>query len=104
MLQGVKLHYIEVGEKTAPPLLLLHGFPDCWLGWKNQLSILATEYRVFVIDLKGFGDSDKPAMRIHYGLPQLIIELRQLLISLTEESKFRTVTLVGHDLGGLLGW
>lgn len=38
-LKGTKLHYIEAGSRHDPLILLLHGFPDCWLGWHNQVSI-----------------------------------------------------------------
>lgn len=37
-LSGTKLHYIEAGNRCDPLILLLHGFPDCWLGWHNQVS------------------------------------------------------------------
>lgn len=36
-LKGTKLHYIEAGNRCDPLILLLHGFPDCWLGWHNQV-------------------------------------------------------------------
>lgn len=39
-LKGTKLHYIEAGNRCDPLLLLLHGFPDCWLGWHNQVWLL----------------------------------------------------------------
>lgn len=38
-LKGTKLHYIEAGNQNDPLILLLHGFPDCWLGWRNQVII-----------------------------------------------------------------
>lgn len=37
-LKGTKLHYIEAGDRNDPLILLLHGFPDCWLGWHNQVT------------------------------------------------------------------
>lgn len=37
-LKGTKLHYIEAGNRCDPLVLLLHGFPDCWLGWNNQVN------------------------------------------------------------------
>jgi pimeloyl-ACP methyl ester carboxylesterase len=43
--QGVKLHYVESGERDSPLLLLLHGFPDCWLSWRYQIPVLAQHYR-----------------------------------------------------------
>lgn len=39
-LKGTKLHYIEAGNQSDPLMFLLHGFPDCWLGWHNQVRYL----------------------------------------------------------------
>lgn len=36
--QGTKLHFVQAGNINDPFVLLLHGFPDCWLGWHNQVS------------------------------------------------------------------
>lgn len=38
LLQSTKLHYVEAGSNSDPFVLLLHGFPDCWLGWHHQVS------------------------------------------------------------------
>ncbi|CAG5101066.1 Similar to Ephx4: Epoxide hydrolase 4 (Mus musculus) [Cotesia congregata] len=78
-LKGIKLHYVETGEKFQPLLLLLHGFPDCWLSWREQLPILSEHYRVVALDLKGFGDSDKPTRRRSYRIEVLINELQPLV-------------------------
>lgn len=43
-LKGTKLHYIEAGNRHDPLILLLHGFPDCWLGWHNQVSVFFLTY------------------------------------------------------------
>ncbi|CAG2057529.1 unnamed protein product, partial [Timema podura] len=56
--------------------------------------------RVVALDLKGFGDSDKPLGRSSYRIDKLLIELRQFISALGVSS----CTVVGHDLGGLLGW
>lgn len=102
--QGVKFHYVEAGDRSAPPLLLLHGFPDCWLGWEAQITLLSVSYHVYALDLKGFGDSDKPGIRLHYRLPHLLSELRAFLLILSDNPSRRNVTVLAHDLGGLLGW
>ncbi|XP_074094803.1 epoxide hydrolase 4 [Cotesia typhae] len=99
-LKGIKLHYVETGEKFQPLLLLLHGFPDCWLSWREQLPILSEHYRVVALDLKGFGDSDKPTRRRSYRIEVLINELRQFISTLGVDK----CSIIGHDLGGLLGW
>lgn len=98
--QGVKFHYVEAGNKNQPLILLLHGFPDCWLGWRYQLPVLSAHFRVVALDLKGFGDSDKPPRRTSYRVDVILDEIKQLLACLGVSS----CTIIGHDLGALLGW
>lgn len=99
-LKGVKLHYVECGDRNKPIVLLLHGFPDCWISWRHQIVELSKYYRVIALDLKGFGDSDKPESRRCYRVGILVNELRDLIDSLGVTS----CTIIGHDLGALLGW
>ncbi|XP_076761310.1 epoxide hydrolase 4 isoform X2 [Xylocopa sonorina] len=99
-IKNVKFHYVEAGNKDRPLILLLHGFPDCWLSWREQIPCLAKHYRVIAIDLKGFGDSDKPAAKSSYKIQVLIEELRQFILTLG----VKQCSIIGHDLGGLLGW
>ncbi|XP_043281644.1 epoxide hydrolase 4-like [Venturia canescens] len=99
-IKGVKFHYVEAGDRSNPLLLLLHGFPDCWLTWREQISPLSEHFRVVALDLKGFGDSDKPSNRRSYKIEILIDELRQFVLALG----VKNCSIIGHDLGGLLGW
>lgn len=99
-IKGVKFHYVEAGDKSKPLVLLLHGFPDCWLSWREQIPRLAEHYRVVAIDLKGFGDSDKPFNKRSYKVEILINELKQFVLTFG----VKTCSIIGHDLGGLLGW
>ncbi|XP_060524172.1 epoxide hydrolase 4-like [Cylas formicarius] len=99
-IKGVKFHYVECGNKDQPLLLLLHGFPDFWLGWRYQIPILSVNFRVVALDLKGFGDSDKPVWRNNYRLDTILEELREFIYSLGVNN----CIVIGHDLGGLLGW
>ncbi|XP_050306161.1 epoxide hydrolase 4-like [Anthonomus grandis grandis] len=99
-LKGVKLHYVEAGPKDKPLVLLLHGFPDFWLSWRYQIPALAEQFHVVALDLRGFGDSDKPAWRTSYKIEIILEELSQFIYSLGDNS----CILIGHDLGALLGW
>ncbi|EFN84557.1 epoxide hydrolase 4 [Harpegnathos saltator] len=99
-IKGVKFHYLEAGLKDKPLVLLLHGFPDCWLSWREQIRCLAEHYRVVALDLKGFGDSDKPSNKRSYKVEIIINELKQFILALG----VKTCSIIGHDLGGLLGW
>ena len=57
---GVRLHYVLAGEETADPLVLLHGFPQSWLMWRLVLPAIAASHFVVAVDLRGYGDSEKP--------------------------------------------
>ncbi|XP_044006912.1 epoxide hydrolase 4-like [Aphidius gifuensis] len=99
-LKGIKFHYVEAGKKDRPLILLLHGFPECWLSWREQIIPLSENYRVVAVDLKGFGDSDKPTTTRSYKIEVLIDELRQFISTFDVDN----CSIIGHDLGGLLGW
>lgn len=100
VLQTTKLHYVESGAENDRVILLLHGFPDCFFGWRYQIPVLSNFHRVIALDLKGFSDSDKPAMRHNYRPNTICSEIKDFLDALD----IKTVTIIGHDLGGLIGW
>ena len=84
---------------TGPLVLLLHGFPEFWWSWRNQLPALAEAgHRVVAVDLRGYGDSDKPPRG--YDLWTLSGDVAGLIRALGE----RQADLVGHDWGGILSW
>ncbi|XP_066262403.1 epoxide hydrolase 4-like isoform X1 [Euwallacea similis] len=99
-LKVIKLHYVESGPKDRPLILLLHGFPDFWLSWRFQIPVLSINFHVVALDLKGFGDSDKPTWRSSYKIETILEELTQFIHSLGVSS----CIVIGHDLGALLGW
>lgn len=99
-LKGIKFHYVEAGGRSQPLVVLLHGFPDCWLSWRSQINALSDHFRVVALDLKGFGDSDKPVKRSSYRIEAILEELKQFIHSLGVTK----CTIIGHDLGALLGW
>jgi pimeloyl-ACP methyl ester carboxylesterase len=94
---GIALHVAEAG--TGPLVLLLHGFPQFWWAWHQQLTDLAgAGFRAVAVDLRGYGGSDKPPRG--YDAPNLAADMAQLVNSLGE----RDAMVVGTDLGGLLAW
>ncbi|XP_008472705.2 epoxide hydrolase 4-like [Diaphorina citri] len=99
-LKGVKFHYVDSGDKNKPVILFLHGFPDFWISWSSQVPALVEYFRVICLDLKGFGDSDKPLSRSNYKVCILLHELRNFICTLNISS----CHVVGHDIGALLGW
>ncbi len=98
-LSEVRLHYVEAGE--GPLVVLLHGFPDFWFGWRNQLLALAQAgLRVVAPDLRGYNLSDRPRRVSAYGAAHLTRDVAELVGFLGE----RRATLVGHDWGALIAW
>jgi pimeloyl-ACP methyl ester carboxylesterase len=95
-LPSVRLHVAEAGSGDA--VLLLHGFPQHWWEWRGVLPLLAERYRVLALDLRGAGWSDAPSAG--YTTPQLIDDVIAMLGALEIDS----VHLVGHDIGGILGY
>jgi pimeloyl-ACP methyl ester carboxylesterase len=92
---GIALHVAEAG--TGPLVLLLHGFPQFWWSWRQQLTDLADAgYRAVAVDLRGYGASDKPPRG--YDAPTLADDMAALVPSLGADDAM----LVGTDLGGLL--
>ncbi len=89
-----------MAEAGAGPLvILLHGFPEFWWSWRHQLPALAAAgMRAVAVDLRGYGDSDKPPRG--YDLWTLSGDVAGLVRALGE----RQADLVGQDWGGILGW
>ena len=94
-VDGVKWHWVEAGD--GEPVVLLHGIPESWQCWKHQIPTLATQFRVFAFDLKGYGQSDK--REGDYSGANVARELIAVLDSLGVD-RFR---LAGHDWGSIIG-
>ncbi|OAQ35518.1 alpha/beta-hydrolase [Linnemannia elongata AG-77] len=96
-----KKDFVEEGNPTDPVLLLIHGFPDLWYGWRHQIKVFAEKgYRVIAIDCLGYGDTDAPEELSKYSLKSVAGQLRDLLDVL----EIPDVTLVGHDWGGAVAF
>ena len=101
LVNGVNLHCVENGPPDGPPVLLLHGFPESWHCYRNQLRALgAAGFRAIAPDLRGYNLSDKPSGVRSYHLDQLSADVAALVQALG----YQRVTLVGHDWGGLVAW
>ncbi|WP_262028435.1 alpha/beta fold hydrolase [Microvirga sp. Mcv34] len=100
-VDGVTLHAVEAGPDNGPLVILLHGFPEFWWGWRHQIGPLAEAgFRVLVPDQRGYNLSDKPESRRAYDLDRLAKDVVGLADALGRE-KF---SVVGHDWGGLVAW
>jgi epoxide hydrolase 4 len=95
----VRLHYVEAGE--GPLILLLHGFPEFWYGWRLQIKPLAAAgFRVVAPDMRGYNLSSCPEGVQAYDIDQLTADIRGLI----QERGARSALLVGHDWGGSVAW
>ncbi|KAA0924051.1 MULTISPECIES: alpha/beta hydrolase [unclassified Rhodococcus (in: high G+C Gram-positive bacteria)] len=98
---GIRFHVVEVGEHApdAPLVVLLHGFADFWYSWRHQLAALARSgVRAIAVDLRGYGDSDKPP-RGYDGWT-----LAGDIVGLVRALGYPHATFVGHADGGLVCW
>jgi pimeloyl-ACP methyl ester carboxylesterase len=95
----VRLHYVEAGD--GPLVVLLHGFPEFWYGWRLQIAPLAAAgFRVVAPDMRGYNLSSRPAGVAPYAADRLAADVRGLIGELGAESAL----LVGHDWGGSVAW
>lgn len=98
---GIRFHVVEAAPdaESAPLVLMLHGFADFWWSWRHQLTALADQgLRPIAVDLRGYGDSDKPPRG--YDGWTLAGDIAGLIRALG----YTNATLVGHADGGLVGW
>ncbi|HEU0301553.1 MAG TPA: alpha/beta hydrolase [Longimicrobium sp.] len=99
VVNNVRLHWVEAG--VGPPVLLLHGFPECWWGWRRQIQPLADAgFRVLVPDLRGYNLSEKPPGVSSYRLENLIGDAEALI----RQTGAERAHVVGHDWGGVIAW
>src|SRR5258707_8775409 len=95
-VNGTTLHYVQAGPREAPPLVLLHGFPESWIMWRRVIPELAQQYRVVATDLRGYGDSAKPPGQSGYDKRTMASDIRDLIQSLG----LARPVVIGHDRGG----
>lgn len=92
---GIRIHYVEIGE--GPPVVLLHGFPECWYAWRHQLPALAAAgFRAVAPDMRGYGRTDCPGDVEAYDIFQLAGDIVGLVNALAGKS---AAAVVGHDWG-----
>src|SRR5262249_27054767 len=97
-VNGVRLHYAAAGHGKL--IMFLHGFPEFWYEWKNQLGEFGKDYLAVAPDMRGYNLSSKPADVEQYQVKYLIEDIRALADKLGQK-KF---ILVAHDWGGAVAW
>jgi pimeloyl-ACP methyl ester carboxylesterase len=95
---GMRLHYACTG--AGPLILFVHGFPEFWYEWKDQLAAFSRDHRAVALDMRGYNLSSKPAEVKAYRAKHLVEDLRLLIDVLGG----KPCLLVAHDWGGATAW
>ena len=97
---GVTLNVALAGPEDAPPVILLHGFPESHRTWRGVAPLLEGRFRLIMPDQRGFAGSDRPLDVAAYVTDKLIDDI----FALAEARKVESFALVGHDWGGAIAW
>jgi pimeloyl-ACP methyl ester carboxylesterase len=95
----VRIHYVTIGEGQTS-IVMIHGFPDFWYTWRNQMIALMSKYQVAAIDLRGYNLSDKPQGGEYYLMRHLISDIQAVIRHLEKDKAI----IMGHDWGGAIAW
>jgi pimeloyl-ACP methyl ester carboxylesterase len=96
---GIHLHFVEQGE--GPLVVLCHGFPESWYSWRHQLPALsAAGFHAVAVDMRGYGQSDRPEAITQYTLLHLVGDMVGLLDALGVQQ----AVIAGHDWGAPVAW
>jgi pimeloyl-ACP methyl ester carboxylesterase len=91
---GLQVHVAEAGDADAPPVLLLHGWPQHWYMWRGVIERLSSHFRLIAPDLRGFGWTEAPG----HGYDADTFASDQ--VALLDALEIETVSVIGHDWGG----
>jgi non-heme chloroperoxidase len=93
---GVRLHYAEQGNPRGHAVILLHGYSDSWFSYSRVLPLIDPKYHVYALDLRGHGDSDRPADG--YAMRDLAADV----LAFMDDQRLARVTVVGHSMGSFV--
>ncbi len=97
-VNGQRLHYVTAGKGKL--IMFVHGFPEFWYEWKNQLAEFGRDYQAVAPDMRGYNLSSKPDEVEQYQVKYLVEDLR----ALAEKLGHKKFILVAHDWGGAVAW
>lgn len=99
--QDIQLELRATGPQDGELIILLHGFPENWSTWRHQIQPLADAgYRVLVPNMRGYGQSSKPADFRRYRLDELITDIE----AIRQYAGAERFHLAGHDWGAAVAW
>ncbi len=94
----VRIHYAHLGQ--GPLMVMIHGFPDYWLTWRDQMEALAKDHEVVAIDQRGYNLSDRPKGVENYDVRHLVEDVVAVIRACGRDR----AVIVGHDWGGMVAW
>ena len=97
---GVSLNVALAGRDDAPPVILLHGFPESHRTWRGLVPLLEDGFRLVMPDQRGFGASEKPQEVDAYQSEILMADV----FAVADALEIDRFALVGHDWGGAIAW
>jgi epoxide hydrolase 4 len=97
---GVKIHYVSLGRKEDPLVVMIHGFPDFWYSWRAQMPELSKHFHVVAIDQRGYNLSGQPEGVENYKTDKLVGDV----VAVVKQFGDGKAVIVGHDWGGLVAW
>ncbi len=98
---GVKIHYASYGKSSGPLIVMIHGFPDFWYTWRDQMQVLGDAgYHCVAMDLRGFNLSGQPAGVENYDMRLLIGDVLSVIRAQGRDKAI----IMAHDWGGAIAW
>ena len=94
---GIRMSYMEAGIPDGEPLLLIHGFSDSSRIWRLVISLLQNAFHIYAVDLRGFGQSDKPEQYV-YSMPQHAEDVLAFMDRLQIDKAF----VIAHSMGTMI--
>ena len=94
---GIHMAYMEAGVPEGKPLMMIHGFTDSSRIWRMVISRLQRDFHIYAVDLRGFGQSDKPAQYV-YSMPQHAEDIAAFMDAVGLSS----ASLLGHSMGSMI--
>lgn len=100
-VNGITLSLYSAGPVQGRPLWLLHGFPECWHSWRQQIGPLAAAgYRVLVPEMRGYGKTSAPHAVAAYDLISVCADIQAAMDALGHTD----ACVIGHDWGAPVAW
>jgi pimeloyl-ACP methyl ester carboxylesterase len=103
VIHGLKLSWLEAGEKNLTLLLFLHGFPDTAHVWDEQIQFFSKNFHVIAPMMRGVDGSELGPDDRRCGLDAMSLDILSLLDQISGKNK-KDIVVIGHDLGTLHAW